>query len=436
MSSAVSVRGIRKKYSRRAADHLGYGVRDLLAEILGRRRTQELRPDEFWAVDDVSFEIDNGASFALVGRNGSGKSTLLKLIAGLIRPEAGTIHTRGRIQALIALGAGFNPLLSGRENVFVAGALLGLSRQQTEGLLDAIIDFAEIGDFIDSPVRTYSSGMYARLGFSLAVNLEPDVLLIDEILSVGDFGFQNKCFGRLSQLKKNGITIVLVSHSHTRIIQLCDRALWLHDGKPREIGGAQDVVRSYLDFLDVEKTSATLKPAAKPDAKPAAKPAPATKEAPAQKAAPASDAGESPYGPIHPGDGMVDDVTVEIAHQGLAGGLPMHTQLRLRFSFRLLREVDGLNVTFAFYRVDGLHLTSISTLNGDLAGAIHGGRVEGEIEIDDLHLVPGHYVVVMPIHERHSYLYRGTVAEFVVRGDGALTWGLTDFPHRIEIRRS
>ena len=134
MTAAISVAGVRKKYSRRAADHLGYGVRDLIAEILGRQRSQELRNDEFWAVDDVSFDIASGDSFALIGRNGSGKSTLLKLIAGLIRPEAGEIRTRGRIQALIALGAGFNPLLSGRENVFVAGALLGLSRGETEGV--------------------------------------------------------------------------------------------------------------------------------------------------------------------------------------------------------------------------------------------------------------------------------------------------------------
>ena len=419
MNPAIVVEQLSKKYSKMANAHLAYGVSDLWAEVFGRTRTLKLRPDEFLAVDDVSFFIEPGTSFALVGRNGSGKTTVLKLLTGLIKPDAGKVLVEGRVQALIALGAGFNPSLSGRENVYNAAALLGLGRKQTTNILDEIVDFAEIEEFIDSPVQTYSSGMHARLGFAVAVHLKPDILLIDEILSVGDFAFQNKCFARLFQLKMNGVTIVLVSHSHTRVTQLCDQALWMHKGKSMQLGPAKDVVKAYLAYLDAQeaKNIEVLNRLKKENAE-------QVKQKPR----------ETLYGPIYDGEGQVSDVELTL----LVGTQPVdavrvHDELLIRYSFRLLRPVRDLNITLNFYREDGLHLTTISTLNGDLVKNLRSDLVNCEVVINDFNFNPGKYIVVMPIHEGHSYLYRDIVKKFVVTGSDALTWGIADLKYEYRV---
>ncbi len=230
MKPILVVENVSKKFSMKSNTHLNYGVRDLINEIIGRNRNTQLRQDEFIAVNDLSFALYPGDSFALIGRNGCGKTTTLNMLNGTLKPDAGKIIVDGRIQALIALGAGFNPKLSGRENILNAAAVLGLNAKETRAIIDEVVDFAELDDFIDSPVQTYSSGMYARLGFSVAVHLRPEILLIDEILSVGDYAFQNKCFGKMQELKKSGVTIVLVSHAHTRVIQLCEQAIFMHQG--------------------------------------------------------------------------------------------------------------------------------------------------------------------------------------------------------------
>lgn len=255
---AIKVESLYKKYSRNAHDHLSYGLSDLLREMTGSR-TRDLRKDEFYAVNDVSFELTPGDSFALIGRNGSGKTTVLKMLNGLIKPDGGRITMAGRVQALINLGAGFSPRLSGRENIFNSASLMGLSHQETSELLDAIIDFSELEDFIDSPVGTYSSGMNARLGFSVAVHLQPDILLIDEVLAVGDFAFQNKCFLRMEELKRQGITIVFVSHSNAAVIKLCKQAAWIHEGCIRAMGPSLETVQAYMDFIEKEEMNQQLK---------------------------------------------------------------------------------------------------------------------------------------------------------------------------------
>ncbi len=186
--------------------------------------------DDFWALRQVSFEIESGTTLGLLGANGSGKSTLLKIIGGIIQPSAGRIDHRGRIAALLELGAGFHPDLTGRENVYLNGAILGLSRKQTAEYFDSIVEFSEIGEFIDTQVKFYSSGMYVRLAFAIAVHVDPDILLVDEVLAVGDEQFQDKCMERIRQFKDEGRTIIFVSHSAEQVSDICDRTIVLSHG--------------------------------------------------------------------------------------------------------------------------------------------------------------------------------------------------------------
>ena len=195
---------------------------------------------------DINLEIKKGETVALIGVNGSGKSTLLKLMTQIIFPNKGTIETNGKLTSLLELGAGFHPDFSGRENIYFNSSIFGLTRKEIDARLDQIIEFSELKDFIDNPVRTYSSGMYMRLAFSVAINVDADILLIDEILSVGDQHFQEKCFNKMRELKKEGKTMVFVTHSMESVKNLCDRAVWLYDGEIRMDGNTEEVVKEYL----------------------------------------------------------------------------------------------------------------------------------------------------------------------------------------------
>ncbi len=200
----VRVEGVSKKFCRDLKRSLWYGLKDTAADLLGRNGASSLRLDEFWAVDGVSFELRRGDCLGLIGRNGAGKTTLLKMLNGLMKPDKGRIEIRGRVGALISLGAGFNPILTGRENIYVNGSVLGLPTREIDAKLDEIVDFAEIGEFIDSPVQSYSAGMQVRLGFAVATALRPDVLLLDEVLAVGDAAFRAKCYDRLARHPRRG----------------------------------------------------------------------------------------------------------------------------------------------------------------------------------------------------------------------------------------
>ncbi len=224
----VDVRGISKKYSKDLRSSLRYGVTDIFSELFGRGgNSDRLRPSEFWALKNVSFQVKRGECLAIAGRNGVGKSTLLKIICGIIRPTAGITKAYGRIGSMIELQAGFNPILSGRENLFVNGQILGMSIPEIRSKQDSIIAFAELEDFIDSPVRAYSSGMSARLGFSIATHFEPDLLILDEVLAVGDAEFRQKSFQKIGEMR-NTCGIVFVSHLKTQVKQLADRILFLN----------------------------------------------------------------------------------------------------------------------------------------------------------------------------------------------------------------
>ena len=215
----------------------------------------------------ISFEVKKGEAIGLIGSNGCGKSTTLKLLTGIMYPDSGSVHLKGRVSALIELGAGFHPDMSGRENIYTNAAIFGLSRKEVDACIDDIIDFSELEEFIDNPVRTYSSGMYMRLAFSVAINVKADILLIDEILAVGDAAFQAKCFNKLREIKGQGTTIVIVSHSLSQIEQICERSIWIMDGRIRMEGAPREVHAEYMAYMS-EKVEKSRKPEKKTSPKP------------------------------------------------------------------------------------------------------------------------------------------------------------------------
>ncbi|SRX55358.1 ABC transporter ATP-binding protein [Aequorivita sp. CIP111184] len=250
----VSVENLSKKFCKDLKTSLWYGVKDLASGLSGNRNERELRPQEFWAVKDISFELRRGECLGLIGHNGAGKSTLLKILNGLINPDAGKVTIKGRVGALIELGAGFNPILSGRENIYNNGAILGFTRKEIDQKVEEIIDFAEIREFIDMPVQNYSSGMKVRLGFAVAAQMEPDVLIIDEVLAVGDLGFVLKCFKQIDTILPK-TAIVFVSHSMPMVSRICNQIILMDRGESvfqgEEVGKAID--QYYNRFASNER---------------------------------------------------------------------------------------------------------------------------------------------------------------------------------------
>jgi lipopolysaccharide transport system ATP-binding protein len=250
----VKVENVSKKFCRSLRRSLWYGMQDLGNELVGRAHGGDgsLRPDEFWAVNDVSFELKRGECLGLIGRNGAGKTTLLRLLNGLIKPDKGRIEIRGSVSALIALGAGFNPILTGRENIYVNGSILGLSKKIIDKKLDEIVDFAELRDFIDTPVQSYSSGMVVRLGFSTAVKLlRPDILILDEVLAVGDHGFRAKCYEAISGILGDS-AVIFVSHQMPAVQRISNRVLVLTQGRAIFDGDTAPGIHKYFKLFENE----------------------------------------------------------------------------------------------------------------------------------------------------------------------------------------
>ena len=254
----VSVDRISKKFSRSLKRSFVYGARDVGAAIIGRAGKNVLRPSEFWAVRDVSLELHRGKSIGIVGLNGSGKTTLLRMISGIIRPTLGKIHVDGRIAPMLALGAGFKPVLSGRQNIFLNLSLLGVSEKGIRDQFDSIVDFAELHESIDAPLGTYSSGMRGRLGFACAVHTSPQILVVDEVLSVGDARFRTKCRNKINDLRRDGTSLLLVSHSSILVETLSDECIYMRRGKSVMQGGPREVLKAYDEdgLKRVEETNA------------------------------------------------------------------------------------------------------------------------------------------------------------------------------------
>ena len=243
---AVVVEGVSKKF------RLFHERNQTLKSAIMRGR--RVVADDFWAVRDVSFEVPHGQTFGLIGRNGSGKSTLLKTLARIYQPDEGRVVLNGRVSSMLEVGSGFHPELSGRENIFLNGSILGLTRKQVTARFDAIVDFSGVEAFIDQPVKNYSSGMYVRLGFAVAVHTEPDILIVDEILSVGDGAFREKSRKKFREFTGEGRTVILVSHSLSQITTMCEQTAWLHEGRLRALGPTAEVVEAYEASIEAESS--------------------------------------------------------------------------------------------------------------------------------------------------------------------------------------
>ena len=362
---AVDINGVGKRFKRNT------DRRGTVKERMVRGRSK--RPEDFWAVKDVSLKIPKGSVYGLIGHNGSGKSTLLKMIGGIYRPTEGSITTDGRVAALIELGAGFHPEMTGRENISLNGSILGLPKREIAEVTDEIIEFSGLGDFINDPVKHYSSGMYVRLGFSVAVHMKPDVLLIDEVLAVGDEEFQRKCFDHLYALRRSGRTIIVVSHGLGALEGLCDEIAWLEHGVLQENGPSTDTVAAYLRRVNSEEAARNPRIAAI-----------------------RGDDGEA-----RAGDQSVRVRTAEIVD--LQGGPIGHAETGATFGIKLEisapEPVLGPNVRVALQHESGALVTMMSNHRaGTDFGIVQGDRII-EVAMVDNPLLPGRYRVHIDVFD-------------------------------------
>lgn len=327
---------------------------------------------EFWALRDVSFEVKKGESVGILGRNGSGKSTLLQMICGTLSPTTGSVQTTGRIAALLELGSGFNPEFTGRENVYMNGALLGLNSHQIDERFDAIASFADIGEFIDQSVKTYSSGMLIRLAFAVQVQVEPDILVVDEALAVGDALFQKRCFRRIEKLVSDGTTLLFVSHDQESVRTLTSRALLLKQGRTVTWGKSSDVVLEYRRQLHDEESSYFTAATQKLSAKAQAAATPQTREEDADQSVADSDVGSHKAvgrsDKLSFGDGEVRIVKVETLNGEGSESTVFFPgdELRIRITCETVKPVTNLNVGIRIRNKEGIKIYSWGTLNQDM----------------------------------------------------------------------
>jgi lipopolysaccharide transport system ATP-binding protein len=336
----------------------------LKEKVLSRRT----RYREFWALRDIDIEVPVGSTLGIVGPNGSGKSTLLKTMARILTPNRGSVTVRGTMASLLELGTGFHPELTGRENLFLGGSLLGHGRQDVTRLLDEIVEFAGIGRFIDMPIKNYSSGMYARLAFALAISVEPEILLIDEVLSVGDASFQRRCFERISQFRDDGRTVVFVSHSLDAVQVLCKQAAWIEDGSIRQMGDARRVIDSYLGKVDDDEAQAPPRPSAVHRA----------------------GTGEAQCTEVMLLDGRGEPATSYMTGDTFV----------IRINYRTQELQDELLCAIAVHRTE--NLAYVFGQNSCETGAplVHAGRGVIEMKIAWLPLLKGSYVVSVALQDR------------------------------------
>ncbi|MPZ18654.1 MAG: ATP-binding cassette domain-containing protein [Luteitalea sp.] len=373
----------------------------------------ELRPDEtFRALEDVSFTVPAGRTFGIIGRNGSGKSTMLKCVAGISRPTSGSVVVRGRISALIELGAGFHPEISGRENVFINGIMLGLSRAEVARRFDAIVRFAELESFIDAPVKTYSSGMYMRLGFAVAINVDPDVLLIDEVLAVGDEGFTHKCLDKFGEFRRRGKTILLVTHGLGMVERFCDEALWLDRGRVCGAGDPKRVVDAYVTEVETSEEAhlaaedaVTREVAGGSDASTDASRVRASVERNPPGAVPPTDMFRATEGRWGTREVEVEDVTL-VGEDGQAAHV-FHSgdRVTLRLSVHARDAVRDFAFGVAIFNADGVCCYGTNTSIEELQPEVVRGRGEVRFVIDRLDLTEGTYKLDVAAHKLDGYPY-------------------------------
>ena len=401
----------------------------LKSALLTGSLVHDLQPNEtFRALSEVSLTVPKGVSFGVIGRNGSGKSTLLKLVAGITKPTNGHVHVKGRVSALIELGAGFHPEISGRENVFINGIMLGLSRREIEHRFDEIVEFSELEEFIDAPVKTYSSGMYMRLGFSVAVHVDPEILLVDEVLAVGDEGFSLKCLDKFAEFKRRGKTILLVTHGLSMVERFCDEAVWLEGGKNQTTGDPKRVVQMYL--TDVERaedqllaaTDAKAKqepvivlppepvddetpPTHEPSVSPVSSEGIATEpEVQADPDEPPTDMFMATEGRWGSGTVRIEEVTLE-GDQGLAHVFHTGEQMTIRMQVVADQPVDDFAFGISIFTTEGVCCYGTNTQIEKHESASLDGAGEVSFVIERLDLVEGTYKLDVAVHKRDGFSY-------------------------------
>jgi len=395
---AIAAEGLSKKYKVYSSN------KARLAEFLtfGRRQYHQ----EFWALKDLNFTIEKGETFGVMGRNGAGKSTLLKILAGITRQSEGTVQINGRLSALLELGAGFHPEFTGRENLYMNGALIGYTREDVDAIFDDVVDFAELWDYIDMPVKTYSSGMYVRLAFSIATSVDPDILIIDEALAVGDEYFQKKCIDRMRSFMEYGKTIIFVSHDVGNIRRICQKAVWIEKGGIMALGNSDSVAASYTDFLNGLQGEAQERE--KAEAKVAARP----------------------------------DKPIEITDVRLLGGdgkphevFRTGETFKIEVGYRASKPVRDVTFGVAIYRNDNMFVTASNTaMDNILRGAVVEGPGSYVVSYNDLPLLSGTYRVSVGIFDEkgiYKYDYHDRLYEFKVRG-AVPAEGMIIIPHEWE----
>jgi len=394
-----------RRYSRR------HQFTTLKSALLSRSLTRDLRPDQtFAAVRDVTFEVPRGRTLGVIGRNGSGKSTLLKLVAGITKPTTGTVQVSGRISALIELGAGFHPEISGRENVFINGIMLGLTKREITKRFDEIVEFAELEDFIDAPVKTYSSGMYMRLGFAVAIHVDPDVLLVDEVLAVGDEGFTHKCLDKFAEFKRRGKTILLVTHSLGLVERFCDEALWMDAGTMKAMGDPKRVVGAYI--TDVETSEEHLLAAGDAKAKQSVTVVSPDEAATAVLPDHPVETAEGPADMFRATEGRWGSREIEITEVQLFGsdqqpGHVFHSgePLTIRIRLRSPLENEDFVIGIGIFNAEGVCCYGTNTSIEELKAVRIVGDAEAFFSIDSLDLVEGTYKIDVAIHKLDGYPY-------------------------------
>jgi ABC-type polysaccharide/polyol phosphate transport system ATPase subunit len=383
----------------------------LKSALLSGSLIRDLRPDDtFAAVRDVSFTVPKGRTLGVIGRNGSGKSTLLKLVAGITKPSDGHLAVQGRISALIELGAGFHPEISGRENVFINGIMLGLSKKEITRRFDEIVEFAELRDFIDAPVKTYSSGMYMRLGFAVAIHVDPDVLLVDEVLAVGDEGFTHKCLDKFAEFKRRGKTILLVTHSLGLVERFCDEALWMDAGSMQALGDPKRVVGAYI--TDVEASEEEHLAAG--DAKAREAVATVSPDEPASAVLPDNpiETATGPADMFRATEGRWGSREIEITDVALIGsdGERAHVfhsgdRLDVRLELRAPVVMTDFVVGVGIFNAEGVCCYGTNTDIEELKGERILGDAQAVFSIESLELVEGTYKLDVAVHKVDGYPY-------------------------------
>jgi ABC-type polysaccharide/polyol phosphate transport system ATPase subunit len=348
------------------------------AIMRGRRVISE----DFWALRDVSFQVHQGETFGLIGENGSGKSTMLKCLTRILRPTEGSVRIEGKVSALLELGAGFHPELSGRENVFLNGAILGLSQKELRNRFDEIVDFAGIGQFIDEPVKNYSSGMYVRLGFSVAINVDPDVLLVDEVLAVGDEAFQRKCNEKFAELRRAGKTIVLVSHGMSGVQNLCDRVAWFSHGRLMQIGKPREVIEAYTGTVQTDRQ--------------------------------VDDEGHSRWGS---GEGRITDVRFVTEDGQRTTKIRSGETAILRLHYEMGSPIEQPVFGVAISTLEGFQVTGPFSRDAGCVPEALDGTGHVDITFDPVLLLPGSYDLTVSLYDHtclHPYDFRQNVLRFDV----------------------